>query len=295
MPRKFPTPVRRAKARNARWPARQLFLLGAFTLIELLVVISVITILAALLLPALVGAKRQAARIQCISNEKQLVLAWTIYYGDNNEQLVLNGGDTSTTSARAHLWTYGGNHGSADALTNDLYLTGPNYALFAKILPTARIYKCPADTSSWPLWNSKLVYVPELRSYSMNSYFGTPAAGVILPISLDPAYKVYLKSSQIAADSPGNRFVFMDVNPASICTPGFGVDMTLQTWIHYPSDLHRQRGILAFADGHVEPHRWLDRRTMVHLAGGTAYIPHGNSSRNNPDLNWVAAATTSKK
>ena len=115
------------------------------------------------------------------------------------------------------------------------------------------------------------------------------------PISLNPAYKIYLKSSQLAADSPVNRFVFMDVNPASICTPGFAVDMSLQTWIHYPSDLHRQRGVLAFADGHVEPHRWLDARTMLHLEGGEAYIPHGISSPNNPDLNWIAERTTSKK
>ena len=268
---------------------------SAFTLIELLVVISVIAILAALLLPALVGAKRQAARIQCISNEKQLVLAWTIYYGDNNDQLVLNGGDLSTTSARAHLWTYGGNHGSSDALTNNLYLTGANYALFAKVLPVARIYKCPADISNWPLWASKFLFLPELRSYAMNSYVGTANAGAIKPITLSPAYKVYLKSAQIIADSPGNRFVFIDVNPASICTPGFGVDMTLQTWIHYPSDLHRQCAVLAFADGHVETHRWLDSRTLVHLAGGNAYIPHGNASPNSPDLNWIAARTTSKR
>ena len=56
-------------------------------------VIAVIAILAALLLPALVGAKMQAARIQCMNNEKQMVLAWTIYSGDNNtDKLVLNGG-----------------------------------------------------------------------------------------------------------------------------------------------------------------------------------------------------------
>jgi prepilin-type processing-associated H-X9-DG protein len=266
--------------------------------VELLVVIAIIAILAAVLLPALVGAKIQAARIGCVANEKQLILAWTIYSGDNNEQLVLNGGDQAATSSKAQLWVYGGNHGSADSLTNDLYLTGANYALFAKIIPGKRIYKCPADTSNWPLWGpistTPSAYVAELRSYAMNSYMGSYPAGTIAPLSLLAAYRTYTKTFQLAADSPVNRFVFTDVNPASICTPAFGVDMSLLSWIHYPSDRHRQRGVLAFADGHVEAHRWVDPRTMAHLSSGT-YLPHYVLSPNNQDLSWIAARTTALK
>jgi prepilin-type N-terminal cleavage/methylation domain-containing protein len=288
MPHKFPATALHLPVENPRRPR------CAFTLIELLVVIAIIAILAALLLPALASAKVQAYRIQCVNNEKQMIIAWTIYSGDNNERLAANGGDEAATSASAHLWVHGGNHGSPDTLTNNQYLTGANFALFANIIPSDRVYKCPADRSTWPLWSSKLIFVPEERSYSMNSYVGTAAVNAVTPIRLDSAYKIYLKASQIAADSPVNRFVFTDVNPASICTPAFGVDMSLQSWIHLPSALHRQRGVLAFGDGHVEVHRWLDSRTMLEISGGAAYIPHNTSSPNNPDLNWIGERTTSK-
>jgi prepilin-type N-terminal cleavage/methylation domain-containing protein len=298
MPRTFSMMGLRETARKVCRPAGNVFSARAFTLVELLVVITIIAVLSALLLPALAGAKVQAARIQCVGNEKQMILAWTIYTGDNNERLVLNGGDPSTTSTSAHLWVHGGNHGAPDTLTNAQYLVGDKFALFAPIIRNERIYKCPADRSLWPVWNARVTLVTEIRSYAMNGFIGAASGGRMSPFTNYgnyDSYKIHLKSSQLAADGPVNRFVFMDVNPASICTPAFGVDMSLASWIHYPSDLHRQRGVLAFGDGHVEAHRWVDPRTMLHLAGGSAYIPHGAYSINNPDLNWIAERTTSKK
>jgi hypothetical protein len=115
----------------------------------------------------------------------------------------------------------------------------------------------------------------------------------ITPLDLTPGYRVYLKSSQLTSASPTHRFVFMDVNPASICTPAFGVDMTAETFIHFPSYLHRKRAVVAFADSHIETRRWLDPRTMIGVPAGDTYIPHGVASPNNKDLLWITEQTSS--
>jgi prepilin-type N-terminal cleavage/methylation domain-containing protein len=267
---------------------------AGFTLIELLVVVAVIAILAALLLPVLASAKAQAARTQCLSNQKQLAVAWALYTGDNRESFVLNGADTTQSSAKAHLWVYGGGHGDWATLTNSQYLVGATFAFFGPLLPSALIYKCPADRSS--SWYAGTKFVPELRSYAMNSYVGTPEANTVLPWELDTSdYRVYRKSADVVRNAPANLFVFMDVNPASICTPSFGVDMSAETFIHYPSSLHQGLGVVSFADSHVESHNWRDPRTRIGIAPGQEHIPHYDPSPGNQDLLWITQHTTSPR
>jgi prepilin-type N-terminal cleavage/methylation domain-containing protein len=60
----------------------------AFTLIELLVVIAIIALLMSILMPALRAAREQGARAACLSNLKQLTMAWIMYADDNGDKIV---------------------------------------------------------------------------------------------------------------------------------------------------------------------------------------------------------------
>ena len=70
-----------------------------FTLIELLVVIAIIAILAAILFPVFAKAREKARQTKCLSNQRQIALAVTLWSQDNSEMLpAASGLFTSTLS-----------------------------------------------------------------------------------------------------------------------------------------------------------------------------------------------------
>jgi prepilin-type N-terminal cleavage/methylation domain-containing protein/prepilin-type processing-associated H-X9-DG protein len=265
-----------------------------FTLVELLVVIAMIGILAGLLVPVISKAKGQARLTQCFNSQRQLLLTWHLYSDDQNGVLAPNGhGVPDSPIARSALstrtpkfWVAGDSHFYYPAFTNANLLTDPDYSVFSPYLSTPSIYKCPEDKGV--VTESGGAKVPHIRSYSMNAYLGW----AIDPYELNVNYRIFVKASDLNTVSAANLFAFQEVHPDNICLPAFMVYMPGETegFYHYPSGLHNRRGLIAFADGHAERHRWRDPRTTP-PANGTI-LAHWDTSPGNEDLAWLRERTT---
>ena len=264
----------------------------AFTLVELLVVIAIIALLAALLLPALNRGTTAGKKIQCINNQKQMAAVWLMYASDNNDWLPANG-ETYPPSTTVKLWVQGAFY-YPEANTNTAYLLDPKYALFANYLQTTKVYLCPTDRSTVTV-GSQLY--PKIRSYALNAYLGWVGEWDARLSPLDsrgyPLYKVFNKHAELVAAMPSGVFSFLDVNPNSICWPFFGVQMVQDSFFNFPNASHSRGGVVSFADGHVEFHRWRDQRTITALS--TDYHAHADPSPNNQDIYWLRERTTVRK
>lgn len=142
----------------------------AFTLVELLVVIAIIGVLVALLLPAIQAARTAARRTQCVSNLRQIGLAFQLY-------LEIHGGQFPRSSHSAFA-----SHEPPWGIAIVPYIDPPA-AIAAKSsngeLPEnlySGVYRCPEDTrprtTEAPLWSYGKNVWQELSASETGYFFG---------------------------------------------------------------------------------------------------------------------------
>jgi prepilin-type N-terminal cleavage/methylation domain-containing protein/prepilin-type processing-associated H-X9-DG protein len=262
---------------------------GAFTLIELLVVIAIIAILAAMLLPALAKAKQKATQAACLSNQKQLALAWTMYCDDAQDRIP--NFNTSVNAAGDIPWLYqvtGLNSIvpnlpdttglSSQDTQKTLVEAGFTQGCLGQFCKNPDVIHCPGDLRS-----SRPVGVAAGQGYAWGSYSGVaPLNGEPPPAGQNPNIT---KRSAIKRTS--DIILWVEENDSRGENEGSwdfyaSPPVNSTSFEDSPAVFHGSTSTFNFADGHAEFHKWLDSATIAF-----AQSTDPNKYSNRPSWNLV--------
>ncbi len=242
----------------------------AFTLIELLVVIAIVAILAAILFPVFAQAKQAAKRTVCVSNMKQLGLAFTMYLGDSDDTLpVINRPEADKVGDST------GELATGSWAPNPTQLEyGRNFSVRAMFDPYVKnkgVWVCASDSSSDVSVKTSAYFTSYIYRFYM--FFPLSSAG---DGSGDQKGRVYNLGG---FDKPANTFIFNEALPFHDLRKQKGVNAEFQNWGIWLPDAKFN---YVFMDGHAKALPVDKSQARGNLPSGTGF----SYDRNWPRLGW---------